>query len=287
MAVERDLLALEIDRGVDIRVVARRQHCGAHDERGRREGLGEGLLATVQRALAQARAGAHERGGIDLAVVDDAGDLEPRAGERVGDGAAHAAQGDDLAGPSGRGSRRGRPRRGRRGRGRGALHVLAQDPPVRAAAGDVLERDAELARQAAGGRGGERQARALGGGRAVPGSCVAGSCVSGSFRPVDLEDRQHSPHVDRLALFSAQPHDDAGGWTRDDRDGLVGLDLDEVLVLAHMVALGDVPGEDLRCGDALAHIGQPELHHASSAARTAARTRSTDGRYSSSTVPGG
>jgi hypothetical protein len=54
-----------------------------------------------------------------------------------------------------------------------------------------------------------------------------------------------------------------------------------------VVALGDVPRNHLGVRDALPHVREAELHHASSAARTAARTRSTDGTYRSSIVPGG
>ena len=51
-------------------------------------------------------------------------------------------------------------------------------------------------------------------------------------------------------------------------------------MLAHVVALGDLPGDDLGRRDALADVGQAELERAtqaSSAARMASSTRSTEG----------
>src|SRR3954464_12393800 len=53
---------------------------------------------------------------------------------------------------------------------------------------------------------------------------------------------------------------DAAGRRRRDLDGgLVGLDLDERLVLRHLVALGHEPACDLALGQPLAEVGQLEL----------------------------
>ena len=69
-------------------------------------------------------------------------------------------------------------------------------------------------------------------------------------------------------------------------DRLVGLDLDELLVLAHPVAHGHAPLEDLGGVDALADVGQAEADgaggvRAQAAAPTTCRmpasTRSTEG----------
>jgi hypothetical protein len=163
---------------------------------------------------------------------------------------------------------------------------------VRAAARHLVERDAELTCEPAGRRRGEwyagarhrgpgprigaprarhrrrrRRRRGLRGGAAVGG------------RAVGLDDGQHGAHVERVARLAAQARDDAVGRARDDHGGLVGLDLDEVLVLADAIALGHLPGDDLRRRDALADVGQAELerHQASMAARMASRTRSTEG----------
>ena len=102
----------------------------------------------------------------------------------------------------------------------------------------------------------------------------------GSRRAVGLDHREHRAHVERVARRPAQPRDDAVRRARDDDGGLVGLDLDEVLVLGHLIALGHLPGHDLGGRDALPDVGQAELqrrHQASSAARIASSTRSTEG----------
>ena len=72
----------------------------------------------------------------------------------------------------------------------------------------------------------------------------------------DDEDRADR---DDLALLDEDARDLAGR-RRGDLDGrLVRLDLDERLVLRHLVPLGDQPAGDLALGQALAEVGQLEL----------------------------
>ena len=161
--------------------------------------------------------------------------------------------------------------------------------PCGPAAGDVLQRDAELARQPARRRRGQREPRAAApdprrhrgaSSRAALSWAPSAGVAAATALPSASITASTAPDVEGVAGGPAQPRDDSVRRARDDDGRLVGLDLDEVLVLAHVVALGDLPGDDLGGGDALPHVGQAELeqaHQASSAARMASSTRSTEG----------
>ena len=83
--------------------------------------------------------------------------------------------------------------------------------------------------------------------------------------------------------FGHEDARDLAGRRRRDLDRrLVGLDLDERLILHDLVPLGDEPAGDLPLGQALAEIWQLELvRHGgggyATSVRTAAAIRSTDG----------
>jgi hypothetical protein len=114
------------------------------------------------------------------------------------------------------------------------------------------------------------------------GAAVGGWRRAGrSARPrLRLDHRQDRSDVDGVPHLAAQARDHSGRWAWDDDRRLVGLDLDEVLVLGDVVSLPDLPGDDLGGRDALADVGEAELeggHDACIAARTASTTRSTDG----------
>ena len=73
------------------------------------------------------------------------------------------------------------------------------------------------------------------------------------------DDDEHRPDRDDLAFLDEDLRDLAGGGRRDLDGRLVGLDLDERLVLGDLVALGDEPAGDLAFGQALAEVGKLEL----------------------------
>jgi hypothetical protein len=226
-------------------VLARRDDSGAHDQRRRRE----------RQACAQRQ----QRGRVDLAVVDDAGHLAPRPGQRVRDHPPCAAQRHHFAGIRLRS---------------GPLDILREDPAIRPAPWQLGEVHPQLLSEApSGGRrerppGGGRGGWRLGGGR--------GEWPFAGRRGVD--HHQESADVHRVPYRGAQLRHHAGRRRGDLDDRLVGLDLHEVLVLGHLVALGHEPLEDLGRRHPLSDVRQAELHaHASSAVRTAASTRSTVG----------
>ena len=70
---------------------------------------------------------------------------------------------------------------------------------------------------------------------------------------------EHRPDRNDLALRDEDPRDDARGRRRDLDRRLVGLDLDERLVLRDLLALGDEPARDLAFRQALAEVRQLEL----------------------------
>ncbi len=172
-----------------------------------------------------------------------------RACEVVGDEPANAAQ--RLAPALGRGSA-----------GRGLAHVLLGDPPVRPRAGDRAELDAEVLRDLPHER---RRPRFL---------------VLMSTWPV-LGADHHEQRADRddVAFRDEDPADDPGGRGRDLDRRLVGLDLDQRVVLGDLLPHRDEPARDLALGEALAQIGKPELvrHQNAISRRTASATRATDG----------
>ena len=74
---------------------------------------------------------------------------------------------------------------------------------------------------------------------------------------VDLDDRR--PDVDGLAGLHQEARHDAGPRARQVDQRLRGLDLDDRLVHLDGVADGDVPGDDLGLGQALARVREREL----------------------------
>ena len=102
-------------------------------------------------------------------------------------------------------------------------------------------------------------------------------------RPIAADRHEHGADRDDLTLADEDARDDAGGRRRDLDDRLVGLDLDERVILADLLPLRNEPACDLALRQALAEVGQPELvHQKSNTCRAAAATRATDGRYASS-----
>ena len=125
--------------------------------------------------------------------------------------------------------------------------------------------------------GGGRLARFLGGGR-PPGPGVSFGAH------VDRDDRR--PHVDGRPSVGQQLRDDPLVRAGQLHHGLGRFDLHDHLVERHRVARLDVPGDDVRLGQALTDVREPELLHlrhplASQYANvrsTASSTRSRSGR---------
>ena len=152
---------------------------------------------------------------------------------------------------------------GRPGDRPAAAHVLLGDLAVRAGAGD----DRRGRRRAPGRSCGRAASR----GRAPPGrvwdrswglSLGHGRCGHGLLRParpVLADHDEHRPDRDDLALGDEDPRDLPGRRRRDLDRRLVGLDLDERIVLGDLLALRDEPAGDLALGQALAEVGQLEL----------------------------
>jgi hypothetical protein len=245
--VQRDPLALEVDRGVDVRVLACGDDRGAHDQRRRRD--------------RQPSAQRQQRGRIDLAVVDDPRHLAPRARQRVRDHPPGAAQRHHFVANRLRS---------------GPLDILPEDPAIRPAAWQLGEVHPQLLSEAPGGGRGERpRGEGLGGWRLGGGR---GASRPAGGRSGAVDHHQQRADVHRVPHGGAQLRHHAGRRRGDLDDRLVGLDLHEVLVLGHLVALGHEPLEDLGRRHPLPHVRQAELHaHASNAVRTAASTRSTVG----------
>src|SRR5438105_2279713 len=129
-----------------------------------------------------------------------------------------------------------------------AANVVLRDPPLRARPFDRREVDAELVRDAAHERCRThlRLRRRLLGARLVAVGLAA-------------DDDEHRADRDDLPLGHEDPgHRPRGG--RRDLDGrLVGLDLDERVVLGDLLALGDEPARDLALGQTLPEVGELEL----------------------------
>ena len=97
--------------------------------------------------------------------------------------------------------------------------------------------------------------------RVVSGTDGAGS-ARGCSQPagaVLADHDQHRPDRDDLALGDEDLRDLAGRGRRDLDGRLVGLDLDERVVLGDLLALGDEPAGDLALGQPFAEIRQLEL----------------------------
>ena len=229
----------------------------------------------------------------------------------VGDRAPHPPEPDHFAGPGGRGGRPGRDRgsRWRGDRRTGAAGSAGGAAPAGADAAAARSTSSRRMRpcdplavtvarstpslRAAGRRRGEgppsrprrghRSRRRRGGLQRL--RRAGGSGGPGTVA-VGLDDHQHFADGQALARRRAQLRDHAGGRTGNDHHRLVGLDLHELLALAHPVAHGHPPLEYLRGVDALAYVGQAEADgvggiRAQGAAPTTCRmpasTRSTEG----------
>lgn len=99
-------------------------------------------------------------------------------------------------------------------------------------------------------------------------------------RPFERDQRRAQMHD--VARLAEQPGDAAGLRRRDLDDGLGGLDRDQRLIGLDGVAGLHVPLHDLRLLQPFAEIRQFEDDHRQAASRvflTAARMRSTPGRY--------
>ena len=72
---------------------------------------------------------------------------------------------------------------------------------------------------------------------------------------------QGRAHLDEIALGAEQARDAAAPRRRDLDHGLVGLDRHQRLIDDDVIALVDVPGDDLRLFEAFAEIRQHELAH--------------------------
>ena len=145
------------------------------------------------------------------------------------------------------------------GRGRFA-HVRFGHASLRPAAGHALQVDAELLCEPA------NERRRPDTSRRGTSRCLAlGRVPFGRRRwrarlcAVLADHDEDRPDRDDLALLDEDLRDLAGGRRRDLDRRLVGLDLDERLVLGDLVALGHEPAGDLAFGQALAEIGKLEL----------------------------
>ena len=205
----------------------------------------------------------HEAAEVDVAEVAlldprDRRHLAVRAGHVLGDEPPDAAQ---PFPPSFLATARGlSPGHGCR------AHVLFGHPPLRARAVQALEVDAELL----GKPSDERRrpdtsrlarSRGLSPWHGRNGRCRLRFCARRTVRggAVLADHDQHRAHRDDVALRDQDPGDHARRGRRDLDRRLVGLDLDERVVLRDLLPLRDEPARDLALGQALPEIGQLEL----------------------------
>jgi hypothetical protein len=80
------------------------------------------------------------------------------------------------------------------------------------------------------------------------------------FRPLSELD-QGRPDLNHVALAAEQASDAAALRRRQLYDGLVGFHRYQRLVGDHVIALCDVPGNDLSLLETFAEIGEQELSH--------------------------
>ena len=182
--------------------------------------------------------------------------------------AAHAAQrlAAALAGRV-----RGRPASGR------AAHVVLGDPPLRARCRSTTL-ESTPSSWAIRRTSGVARTRLPPARPDCPGSDPDWLGQRGAARhalgAVVADHDEHRPDRDDLALRDEDPRHLAGGRRRDLDRRLVGLDLDERVVLGDLLALGDEPARDLALGQALAEVGQLELvRHGGGFYREAGRPR--------------
>ena len=143
----------------------------------------------------------------------------------------------------------------------GGAHVVLRDAAARPAARDRAEVDSELLRDSANercrphlGRGLARRCRLLR--RSLFRARLLHVCRRGA---VLADHDQHGPDRHDLALGHEDARDLPGRRRRNLDRRLVGLHLDERVVLGDLLALGDEPARDLALGQALAEIGELEL----------------------------
>ncbi len=146
-----------------------------------------------------------------------------------------------------------------------SAHVVGADPSAGPARGDRREVDAELLREppherrrlhVPAGRVRARHGRGQTHGHVRSGHRRR---RDGRFARVAADHDEHGPDRDDVALRDPDARDEAGGRRRDLDRRLVGLDLDERLVLRDLVPLRDEPAGDLPFGQSLAEIRQLEL----------------------------
>ena len=153
-----------------------------------------------------------------------------------------------LACTSGRGGARRRGRAARR-----SANVRLRQAAGRPRRSDRREVDAELLRDPANER---RRLHLLA--RYRRSNCARLLGLGGPGA-VPADHHEHGPDRDDVALGNEDPRHDTRGRRRDLDRRLVGLDLDEWLVLRDLVPLGHEPTGDLALGQALAEIRQLEL----------------------------
>ena len=209
--------------------------------------------AKDERQVAELAPGQGEVGEVALLDHGDGRHLAMRAGQMLGDRPPHAPQG--LA-PASRRPTGGRPHGG-----------LGHRPVT----GQRREVDAQL--------GGEPPHRRRGLHTTLRRFCHGRGCDTWS--PVLGADHDEElAHRHDVALFGEDAAHHAGRRRRHLDGRLVGLDLDQQVVLGHLLAGGHEPADDLALGHPLAQVGHAELvgHQNAMTFVMASSTRSGDGR---------
>ena len=287
-AIAGDDAGIVVEARVDLRKFAHRQHDRARQQRQQREAAALGTPLRVQ-----PRAQRLQLGDVDLFDVGEVRDAALGLLHLLRDLAAQADDGDGLfvvplgvAGASARGLRA-------RSACRVGVEVLVRDPPVRAAARNELQLDAQVPCAPAhcgGGDGlvarstrrlrdrrGERfRAAAVAAGlrqraRAppmVPRCCLrgrGGRClhIACAF---DFDANQLAPDRHHLADLAAERDHRADDRRWNLHRCLVGHHVREHLVLGHRVARLHMPCHEFHFGNAFAdvrHLDHMHAHHAS------------------------
>ena len=272
--VEHDLAGVGVEAGVEQGMLDERQRGRPEEERRDRHGhaaLGGDRLELL--------ANGEQVGDVDLVERVDVGDRPPGRRHRLGGALAHAAQGDPRIDAGRRPvHRRCRRRHGCRTRAAGSpagaaaarvtsssvIRPLGPVPPTTPRSTPSRRARARVAGVARG-RSPATVARdgCAGGARGRGGVRRRGSGRRRGRRrgvAVFVDRDQQLADGDDLAGFPAERHHDAGGRRRHLHHRLVGLDLDDGLVLDDVVADGDEPRDDLGLGQALADVDESELH---------------------------